>query len=65
MSTTQLANVLIKILGLSFFIEGITHPTVYFNRVVPISAVLMAGIGIYLMNQSKRVTTLLFKNDDE
>ena len=86
MKTKQLANILIKILGLSAFIHSIpglitgfydavrvqmaieagTH---YFNTpsawIYPISSLVMAAIGVYLIIQSRQVTELLFKSDDE
>ncbi len=80
MKTKQLANILIKILGLSVVVHGI--PAVIsgiFNIVraskaygspsdfwaYPISTVILLVIGVYLIVKSRDVTALLFKDEDE
>ena len=79
MKTKQLANVLIKIFGLSLFITGILAfvggllelPQI--SRGMPWQATLSVfghgivqlAIGIYLMAKSKDITGFLFKDDDE
>jgi hypothetical protein len=79
MKTKQLANILIKILGLSTFVHSIPSiitglfNVVQANRVgsppdywfYPVSSLALAAIGIYLIVQSRQVTMLLFKSDDE
>ncbi len=89
MKTKQLANVLIKILGLSLlvhsipgFITGLVEAVKMNNSMraglynVPgnfsfwsyppiVSSLVLAAIGIYLVIQSRKVTELLFKGDDE
>ncbi len=77
MKTKQLANILIKLLGLSVAIHsipGIFSGLSYLGAsdairvgarvwAYPVSSVVMAVIGIYLMIQSRRVAELLFKRD--
>jgi len=79
MKTKQLANILIKILGLSVLIHSIPGIiTGLYNAVrirpmggpgdwwfYPVSSLVLAAIGIYLVVQSRRVTELLFKSEDE
>jgi len=79
MKTKQLANILIKILGLSVFVESIPGIiTGLYNAVrirpaggpgdfwfYPVSSLVLAAIGIYLIIQSRPVTALLFKSEDE
>jgi hypothetical protein len=79
MKTKQLANILIKILGLSAFVHSIPGIiTGLYNAArargvgspgdwwfFPVSSLLLAAIGIYLIVQSRQVTALLFKSDDE
>jgi hypothetical protein len=89
MKTKQLANILIKILGLSVFIHAIPgiiqgtydavrigmamqagmHEANYGGQinywVYPFTSLVLAAIGIYLIIQSRHVTRLLFKSDDE
>jgi Mg2+ and Co2+ transporter CorA len=79
MKSKQLANVLIKILGLSVVIHSIpTIITGLFNMMrvrgigmpgeswlYPVSSVVLLALGIFLILQSRCVTDLLFKNDDE
>ena len=81
MKTKQLANVLIKILGLSVLVHGI--PSIitglltlvrasgvgsrgdYFFWVYPLSSVVLVAIGICLIVKSREVAEYLFKGDDE
>ena len=66
MKTKQLANVLIKVLGLSIFIRSIADSImVLFHQAFPISSLVLVAIGIYLIIQSRQVTALLFKDDSE
>jgi hypothetical protein len=89
MKTKQLANLLIKILGLSVVIHSIpgiisgsydavriglamqtgVHEANYGGQmnywVYPFTSLILAAIGIYLIAQSRHVTGLLFKGDDE
>ena len=76
MKTKQLANVLIKVLGLSICAQSVTHfvtgiftllatsrgPFLLANFVL---GAVMAGIGIFLIAKSRDVAGFLFKNDDE
>jgi hypothetical protein len=80
MKTKQLANVLIKILGLSVIVHPI--PTIitgllqmtqvrgmgsqgaYF-WLYPFSYVILIAIGIYLVVKSRDVAAFLFKDEDE
>jgi hypothetical protein len=78
MKTKQLANILIKILGLSVVVHGIPGLiTGLFNVVrargigspgdylfYPVSSVVLLALGIYLVVKSRCVTELLFKNED-
>ena len=84
MKSKQLANVLIKILGLSVLVEGI--PSIlnglfsllqlrgagsqignmgYFFWLYPLSSVVTAVIGVYLIVKSREVAEYLFKGDEE
>jgi uncharacterized membrane protein len=79
MKTKQLANVLIKILGLSVLVHSIPAIiTGLFNMVrargvgspgdywfYPVSSVILTAIGIYLIVKSRDVAEFLFKNEDE
>jgi hypothetical protein len=79
MKTKQSACVLIKILGLSVFVASIPGIiTGLFNARLargagspgdwwffPVPSLVLAAIGIYLIAQSRQVTALLFKSDDE
>lgn len=79
MKTKQLANVLIKILGLSVLVHSIpTIITGLFNIVrargvgspgdywfYPVSSVVLAAIGIYLIVKSQDVAAFLFKGENE
>lgn len=79
MKSKQLANVLIKILGLSALILGIpsiiaTLFTLLQARGVvsrgdfwryPLSSVILVAIGGYLIVKSRDVAAYLFKDDDE
>ena len=80
MKTKQLANVLIKILGLSLCAQSVMHfVTGMFNilassRVpyfVPsqwinfVSGAILVAIGISLIVKSRDVAGFLFKNEDE
>ena len=66
MNSKQLANVLVKILGLSILI----HSTVgciseLFIQRFPISSLGLAVIGYLLIIKSQGITALLFKSDKE
>ena len=79
MKTKQLANVLIKVLGLSVVvhsipavitglfsavqIRGAAGPGAYW--LYPVSSLVLVAIGIYLIIKSKDVVEFLFKNEDE
>jgi hypothetical protein len=79
MKTKRLANVLIKILGLSVIVHGV--PTIimsfisalpaaragagFGSWIYPLSSVAVAVIGVALIIQSQAITDLLFKGDDE
>jgi hypothetical protein len=79
MNTKQLANVLVKVLGLSVAvhsipavitglfsavqIRGVTGPGAYW--LYPVSSLVLMAIGIYLIVRSKDVVEFLFKNEDE
>ncbi len=79
MKTKQLANVLIKILGLSVVIHGIPAIisglfTMARSRGMgasgdywfyPISSLVLVGLGICLIRQSRCVAEFLFKGEDE
>lgn len=76
MKSIQLANVLIKILGLSLCAQSAMHvvtgifttlassrgPFVWINFV---SGAILAAIGIFLIAKSQDVARFLFKNEDE
>ena len=82
MKTKQLANILIKILGLSVLVHSISsiisellpflqimgangnlHSNYYW--LYPLSSVVSAIIGIYLLVKSRDVAAFLFKVEDE
>ena len=78
MKTKQLANILIKILGLSDIIHSVptiitslwgigrvrgTAPAEYWLYLVP--PVFYAVIGVLLVIKSRDIAGLLFKNEDE
>jgi multisubunit Na+/H+ antiporter MnhC subunit len=80
MKSKQLANVLIKILGLSVLVHGI--PSILtglanliqargvgshgdFFWLYPLTSVVLVAIGIYLIVKSRDVTALLFKDENE
>ena len=81
MKTKQLANLLIKILGLSVVVHAI--PTIVASLLsMPYSAsgplgsqntyllhllptLILMGIGIYLIIKSRDVAAFLFKNEEE
>jgi hypothetical protein len=79
MKSKQLANVLIKILGLSVAIHSIPGVITGLYNVArvrsaggpgdywfyPLSSLVLAAIGIYLVVKSRAVTEFLFKNDEE
>ena len=79
MKTKQLANVLIKILGLSVVLHSVPAIiTGLFNIVratgrgspgdywfYPVSSVVLLALGICLVVKSRCVTELLFKGEDE
>jgi hypothetical protein len=80
MKSKQLANVLIKILGLSVLVHGIpsiitglltlVHARGVGSRgdyfwLYPLSSVVLVAIGVYLIVKSRDVVELLFKGDDE
>ena len=79
MKTKQLANVLIKILGLSVCVHSIPGIiTGLYNSVrikgvggpgdwwfYPVSSAVLAAIGIYLIIRSRNVAACLFKDEDE
>jgi hypothetical protein len=76
MKSKQLANVLIKILGLSLCAQSVMHlitgifstlassrgPFVWINFV---SGAILAAIGISLIVTSRNIAGFLFKNEDE
>lgn len=80
MKTKQLANILIKILGLSVLVHGI--PSIItglfsafqirgassqggYYWLYPLSSVVLVAIGIYLIVKSRDVAAFLFKDEDE
>ena len=80
LKSKQLANVLIKILGLSVLVHGIPSIiTGLFSLVqvrgvgsrgdyfwlYPLSSVVLVAIGVYLIVKSRDVTACLFKDEDE
>lgn len=83
MKTRQLANILIKILGLSVCVSAIPRLIVDFYNIVghlrqvpgeimprlqwfpPIPDLVLLTMGVYLLAQSRKVTEILFKNEDE
>jgi len=80
MKTKQLANILIKILGLSVLVHSIPSiisglvqilqvrsmsSQIDFYWIYPFSAVLQIALGIYLVLKSRDVAACLFKNEDE
>jgi hypothetical protein len=82
MKTKQLANILIKILGLSVLVHGIpsilsgllpmfqaigSHGNYVSNSfwLYPLSSVVSAAIGIYLVVKSRDVAAFLFRDEDE
>jgi len=80
MKSKQLANVLIRILGLSVLVHGIPFIITELFTLVqargvgsradyfwlsPLSSVIMIAIGIYLIVKSRDVAAYLFKDDDE
>jgi hypothetical protein len=74
MQPKQMANVLVKILGLSVLVFSIPEilrgmlSLVRAGRVSlvdPVAAVVFVAIGIYLILKSRKVVELLFKNDGE
>jgi hypothetical protein len=80
MKSKQLANVLIKILGLSVFVHGIPSiitglytvlqirnvgPQSGFYWLYPLSPVVLVAIGIYLIVKSQDVAAFLFKDENE
>ncbi len=79
MKSKQLANVLIKILGLSVVVHSIPAIiTGLFNIArasgrgwpgdywfYPVSSVVLLALGVYLVAKSRCVTEFLFKGEDE
>ena len=76
MKSKQLANVLIKILGLSLCVQSVMHVvTGIFNILASsrmpflwanfVSGAILAAIGISLIVKSRDVAGVLFKNEDE
>jgi hypothetical protein len=79
MKTKQLANVLIKILGLSVVVHSIPSIITAIYSVVrarPFGVpgdswfflfplLLLTAIGVYLVIQSRQVTGFLFQNEEE
>ena len=79
MKPKQLANVLIKILGLSVIVQGIpAFGTGVFNLVqlkgagsppgywvYALFSMLLVAIGIFLIIKSRAVTEFLFKDEEE
>jgi hypothetical protein len=71
MKSKQLANVLIKILGLSLFVNAIppiltvvlTMPRFGWWHVFP--SLVVVAIGGYFVRQSQDVAAFLFKDEDE
>jgi hypothetical protein len=79
MKSKQLANVLIKILGLSVIVHGTPTIVMGFISALPaaragagfgawiylLSSVAVVVIGLFLIIQSRAVADFLFKGDDE
>jgi uncharacterized membrane protein len=80
MKTKQLANILIKILGLSVIIHGLPSITTGvltlfqtmgrssqggYYWLYPFSYVILVVIGICLVVKSREVAAFLFKDEDE
>jgi hypothetical protein len=79
MTPKQLANVLIKILGLSLSIGSIPMLTIglinttqtgygrqnLYNWLSPLSSSIAIAIGIFLIIKSPTVAAFLFKNENE
>jgi hypothetical protein len=79
MKTKQLANVLIKILGLSLLIQNINNVILVLISVLqarrigspspfwayPLLVMVVPVIGICLMVKSREVAEFLFKNEEE
>ncbi len=76
MKPTQLASVLIKILGLSVLIHsipGLITALANFGRAgtvgsveaYPLSSIRMAVVGLLLVSNSRTVTERMFKNEPE
>jgi hypothetical protein len=79
MKTKQLANVLIKILGLSVLVHAFPTIVSGFLPVIhvsslsqggyfwlyPLSSVIVVVIGLYLIVKSRDVAAFLFKDEDE
>ena len=81
MKTKQLANVLIKILGLSVIVQGVPiilsgllsmlqfggvgSGGAYNYFLHLLPTLIMVAIGIYLLVKSRAITAALFKDEDE
>ena len=77
MKTKQLANVLIKILGLSECVQSViyifgmiintieNHFAASFPWVIFLTGAIHAAIGIFFIVKSRDVAGFLFKNEDE
>ena len=76
MKSKQLANVLIKVLGLSLCVQGVMRfVTGIFNVLASsrapflwvnfVSGAILAAIGIYFIARSQNVAGCLFKGEDE
>jgi len=80
MKTKQLANILIKILGLSVIVHGIPSILTGLLTVLqsgglgtrgsyfwlyPLSSVVLLATGVYLVLKSRYVTAYLFKDEAE
>ena len=78
MKTKQLANVLIKILGLSVCVHAVPSlidVLLHFIRArvgsspgefwFPVSSVVWAALGLYLIVKSRDVAEFLFKSENE
>jgi putative Ca2+/H+ antiporter (TMEM165/GDT1 family) len=75
MKSKQLANVLIKVLGLSLCVQSANHcVTGIFNLLASrmpfplinfVAAAILAAVGIYFIVRSQNVAGCLFRGEDE
>ena len=76
MNQKQLANVLVKILGLSLCTQGVLHiVSVIINSIVTVAAknsvlllnslsgLILGAVGVLLIVQSRRISDKLFKDE--